>query len=347
MANIHDVARSAGVSHQTVSRVINGRPNVRASTRRRVLLAIQELNYRPSAAARALSRGRSRSVTVITTDTTLYSRVAILSGIEEAAREAGFTVAVTVLDSLRPAAVRAAVQRASAHAGAGLLVIAYDSPGIRALRATPRGIAVAAALNVANTGDRARFPSVALDDTTAAGAATRHLLALGHPTVHYVAEPYPPATDARRQGWRAALRATGAGVPEVVAAGWTPRSGYQAGLRLAADPGVSAVLCASDGLALGVIHALHEAGLAVPDDVSVVGFDDAPQSAFYTPPLRSGSTTWDSAGSASPCCTTRASRTPRRCRPSPRCPSSSCAPARALSGGAAPGGERGTPRRAS
>lgn len=285
MVSIHDVARSAGVSHQTVSRVINDRPYVGEATRRRVQWAIQELNYRPNATAQALSAGRGRTVTVLSSDTTLYSRAAILRGIEHAARASGFTVTVAVLDSRRPDGVRSAVERACDPIGAGAVVIAHDPPGIQALRAVPRSVAVAAVLDVGNVDDLARYPSIAIDDRTAAQTATRHLLELGHPTVHYVSEADATTAETRRQGWHAALRAAGARVPPVVPAGWTPRSGYAAARQLATDRRVSAVLCGSDALALGVMRALGEAGRAVPDEVSVVGFDDTPRSAFYPTPL--------------------------------------------------------------
>jgi DNA-binding LacI/PurR family transcriptional regulator len=129
-------------------------------------------------------------------------------------------------------------------------------------------------------------PWVWVDDRKAAEDATRYLLDLGHETVHYVS--IPSSTDnisQRMAGWLTTLRAAGAPVPESLQCGWTPRSGYQAGLALAADPGVTAVLCGNDDLALGVIRAMHEAGRAIPGDVSVVGFDNTPLSEFYTPAL--------------------------------------------------------------
>jgi DNA-binding LacI/PurR family transcriptional regulator len=284
-ANISDVAGSAGVSMMTVSRVINGHPQVSDATRRRVLGAIRQLNYRPHRAARDLSRGRSRSVTVMTSSTTLYGRAAVLQGIEEAARSAEFHTDIAVLDSPRPAAVEAAVYRSCDPASGGVIVIAFDLAGVRALRAIPAGIPVAAALEINNAKDARTFPSAALDDRAAAFAATRYLLDLGHRTVHHVSIPSSTRASARLSGWRAALREAGAGIPEVVPGGWTPRSGYLAGQRLAADRRVTAVLCGNDDLALGVLHAMREAGRAVPESVSVIGFDDVPSAAFYAPPL--------------------------------------------------------------
>jgi DNA-binding LacI/PurR family transcriptional regulator len=284
-ASIRDVARRAGVSHMTVSRVINSHPNVSVETRRRVQRAIVELGYRPSRAAQDLSRGRSRLVTVMTTDTTLYGRAALLQGIEREARGAGFHVDIGVLDSPRPAAIRAAIDRSCDATSGGVIVVAFDLAGIRALRAIPPGVPVVAALEINDVNDRRTYPSAALDDGTAAQVAVRHLLDLGHRTVHFVAIPSSTNVSARTLGWRRALRSAGADVPDVITAGWTPRSGYEAGRRLAADRSVTAVLCGNDDLALGVLHALREARRPVPGSVSVVGFDDIPAAEFFAPPL--------------------------------------------------------------
>jgi DNA-binding LacI/PurR family transcriptional regulator len=269
----------------TVSRVINEYPGVSDATRQHVLRIIREMDFRPSRVARELSRGRSTSVTVMTSDTTLYGKVALLQGIEEAARLAGLQVVIGMLDSPRPAAVKAAVDRSCDPTSGGVIVIAYDVAGVRALRAIPPGIPVVAALEINDIRDGQDYPAAALDDRTAAATATRYLLDLGHRTVHHVAIPSSTRSSARVQGWRAALRAAGAPVPDPIVAGWTPRSGYEAGRRLADDRAATAVLCGNDDLALGVIHAMRQAGRPVPDGVSVIGFDDIPAAAFYAPPL--------------------------------------------------------------
>jgi DNA-binding LacI/PurR family transcriptional regulator len=283
-ASIRDVARAAGVSHQTVSRVINGHPGVRASTRDGVLASIRELGFRPNQAARALARGHARAVTVLTSNTTRYGYVQILRGIEEAARQAGYTVGVRVLDSSDAAGVHAAVEQVCQPGAGSVVVIAFDMAGLLALQAVPPFVPLAAVVE-ASHGKRTDSPSVWLDDGRAANLATRFLLELGHRTVHYVAIPSPTGVSDRMDGWRTALEEAGAPLPEPVPAGWTPKRGYQAGQRLAADSEVTAVLCGNDDLALGVLRALRDAGRQVPDDVSVVGFDDTPQAAFYSPSL--------------------------------------------------------------
>jgi DNA-binding LacI/PurR family transcriptional regulator len=283
--SIRDVARAAGVSYQTVSRVINGHTGVKESTRQTVLASIRDLGFRPNRAARALASGSTRAVTVLTSNTTLYGYAATLQGIEEAGRAAGFAVGVRVLDSDDPDAVRAAVEPASEPAAGALIVIAFDLAGVRALEALPPGVAVAATVEAHEGATRHPYPCVWLDDHAAAAAATRYLLSLGHETVHYLSIPSSTKASDRMVGWREALRAAGVPAPAPVEGGWTPQSGYEAGRRLAADRKVTAVLCGNDDLALGLMYAMREAGRPVPDSVSVVGFDDAPQAAFYTPAL--------------------------------------------------------------
>jgi DNA-binding LacI/PurR family transcriptional regulator len=283
-ASILDVAAAAGVSYQTVSRVINGHPSVRPATRELVMAAIEELGFRPNRAARVLRGANARSVTVLTPNTSLYGYQAALQGIEEAARAAGFSVGVRVVDSEQPTEVAAAVTRAIEPGGA-LIVIAYDRAGTMALDAVPPEVPMAAMVETPAVVPTPEKPWVWLDDRRAAAEATRYLLSLGHRTVHYLAIPSSTHTSQRQAGWRQALEESGAPVPAPVPCGWTPRSGYQTGQRLAANPEVTAVLCGNDDIALGVMRAVHAAGLSIPGDVSVVGFDDTPVAEFLTPPL--------------------------------------------------------------
>ena len=180
--------------------------------------------------------------------------------------------------------MRAAVDRA-VEASGSVIVIAYDRAGALALEAVPAGYPVAAAVEKPATQPPADRPWVWIDDEAAAHTATRFLLDLGHQTVHYVAIPSSTSSSRRAAGWRSALQDAGVQVPEPVGTGWDAAAGYDAGQRLARDPRVTAILCGNDDLALGVIRAMHEAGRTIPDSVSVVGFDNAPQSQYYTPAL--------------------------------------------------------------
>jgi DNA-binding LacI/PurR family transcriptional regulator len=281
---IRDVAAEAGVSYQTVSRVLNDSPRVRPDTRRLVLEVIDRLQYRPNRAARALGLGRANAITVVTTDTMLYGYASTLQGIEEAARQRGLAVGIRVVESAQPVDVRTAVEYVGDASAGGVIVIAFDAPGARVLRALPAGVPAVAATEAGGLPDLPHT-MIFLDERPAAAEATRHLLELGHRTVHHVAIPSESTASARQAGWREALAAAGVPVPPVLQAGWDPRSAYLAGRRLAADPRVTAILCGNDDTALAVRRALYEAGRRVPDDVSIVGIDDVPGAAYWTPAL--------------------------------------------------------------
>src|SRR5215469_10924214 len=269
-----DVARLAGVSHQTVSRVLNGHPNVSTATMASVLAAIRDLGYRPNIAARALVTGKTNVLGVISFDTTLY-------GIERAARP-GYFVAIASLPSFDRASLTGAVERFLGQAVAGIIVIAPQT----GVAETLAGLSVGVPLVAVGCGAAVPLPSVKIDNVAGAMLATRHLLGLGHQTVHHIGGPgnWHDARD-RIAGWRQALRAAGAPLPEMPRGDWSARSGYEAGRQLAARPEVTAVFCANDPMALGFLRAAAEAGRRVPQDISVVGFDDVPESAYFSPPL--------------------------------------------------------------
>jgi len=288
-----DVAKVAGVSHQTVSRVLNGLSNVRPTTRQRVLDAIDQLGYRPNLAARALATGRSRSIGLVTLDTTLFGPVATLYGIERAARESGFFLSVVSLRSIDRRPLREALRHLSQQAVAGVIVIAPLRSARAALSDLPSDVPV-----VVVEGDPgAGLGVVTVDQRSGARAATESLLALGHASVVHVAGP-AEWTEARERlaGWRSALEDAGAEVPEVLVGDWTARSGFEAGKALVGLRGATAVFVANDSMALGVLRALHEAGRRVPEDISVVGFDDTAESEFFTPPLSTVHQDFDEVG---------------------------------------------------
>jgi DNA-binding LacI/PurR family transcriptional regulator len=278
---ITDVARLAGVSVPTVSRVITGSTPVRPEKRDRVLAAIAELGYRPNGAARALVAGRQSAIAVLTGGTNLYGYATTLLGIEEAARRAGFIAMITVIDSEDPEIVRASVDLALAHPVAGVIVVKFDPASVKALHLLPPSLPVVAASGARSRG----VPHAVLDDTAAAIQATEYLLSLGHRTVHHVAIPAAGRRSGRAGGWRKALERAGAEVPEPLQCSWDPQEGHQVGLRLAGRDEVTAVLCGNDELALGVMRGLYERGRRVPEDVSVVGFDGHPLGAVSVPTL--------------------------------------------------------------
>lgn len=281
-----DVARRAGVSHQTVSRVLNDHPNVRPETKERVMQAIEELAYRRNSSARALVTRRTNTLGVVAFDTTLYGPASTLFGIEQAAREAGYFISIVSLKTITGKSVSEALDYLAERSVDGVIVIAPQRTAAEALSALPADVPV-----VAVEGGRAPDrPVVCVDQVAGATAATEHLLSLGHRTVWHVTGPQNwLEAEARQDAWRAALIAAGAPVPEAVPGDWSPRSGHEAGRRLAetraAGADVTAVFVANDQMALGMLRAFHEAGIEVPRDVSVVGFDDIPEAEFFPPPL--------------------------------------------------------------
>ena len=256
-----DVAQLAGVSHQTVSRVLNDHPNVRPQTRELVLAAISELGYRPNAAARTLVTRRTHTLGVISFDTTLYGPASMLYGIERAAQDSYF-VSIASTPTLDRRSVLDAVERFVGQGVEGVIVIAAaDLRGRGADRLpdwTSRSSRWAA-------GPAPPLHSVAVDNAEGAALATRYLLGLGHRTVHHLSGP-PSWLDAeaRVEGWRQALREAGAPEPDLVSGDWSAASGYEMGQQIARDDSVTAVLCANDQMALGLIRALSERGGGCP-----------------------------------------------------------------------------------
>ena len=279
-----DVAKAASVSHQTVSRVLSGHPNVRPATRDRVLAAIEELGYRPNLAARALATGRSTALGLVTLNTTLFGPVATLYAVDQAARAAGYSMSVSSVRSIDRHSLVDAVDMLVQQAVAGVIIIAPIATNEYALSALPPELPAV----VVEADAEPAFSAVTVDQAQGAYLATKHLLNLGHRTVVHVSGP-KDWIEARQRvtGWRRALDEEGAEAPEVIAGDWSARSGYDAGLLLAAAPEVTAVFAGNDNMALGLLRALNEHGRSVPGEVSVVGFDDTAESAFFTPPLTS------------------------------------------------------------
>jgi DNA-binding LacI/PurR family transcriptional regulator len=277
-----DVAKLAGVSHQTVSRVVNDSAHVRAETRDRVLDAMRRLDYRPNNAARALVTGRSGTVGVVSFDTTLYGPASTLFAIEQAAHAAGYFITIVSLLALDRTSVLGAVERLRVQGVDGILVITPQESAADALVNLPADVPL-----VAVEGGRPNsVPLVAVDQFAGAVDATKLLLDLGHRTAWHIAGPRDfLEAQQRLDGWRSTLEAAGAPVPPVLFGDWSPRSGFRVGQQLARDPDVTAIFVANDQMALGVLRALHERGREIPREVSVVGFDDIPEAQYFTPPL--------------------------------------------------------------
>ncbi|MBN9176505.1 MAG: LacI family DNA-binding transcriptional regulator [Microbacterium sp.] len=277
-----DVAEAAGVSGQTVSRVANDRSNVDPDTRARVLEAMNRLGYRPNSAARALRSGRFHSIGVIMFSLSSYGNTRTLDAVASVAAAEGYSLTLITVASATQSDVSGAFVRLREHAVDGVVILIETHRIDESELALPSGLPVV----VVDSNAAYAYPIVDNDQAQGARLATEHLLDLGHETVWHVSGPRESyAAERRIVAWRDALEARGARVPEVAVGDWTAESGHRIGAWLAADAEVTAVFAANDQMALGVIRALHEAGRAVPADVSVVGFDDMPESGNYWPPL--------------------------------------------------------------
>ncbi len=277
-----DVARLAEVSQQTVSRVVNARPSVRPEVRERVLQAIDQLNYRPQNAARALATSRSMNLGVVSFGLAQYGPSIALFGIAEQARRYGYATSVVPLGDLSRESFQAALDHLAGSSVDGVIVLAPVHAAYVALE----GLGARFPLAVFDPAAEDGGDRVGIDETGGARLATRHLLELGHETVWHVRGPLGwNATDARIRGWAAELSDWGRFTPPPFVGDWSTASGYRAGAEIARYPEVTAVFVANDQMAMGVVKALTDLGMHVPGDVSIVGFDDIPEAAYVQPSL--------------------------------------------------------------
>lgn len=281
-ATIRQVAALAGVSHQTVSRVINGNERVSQETRQRVEAAITELGYSPNAIARFMAQGHTRTLACLSPNLTDYTFAGLIEGAEIEARQHGyFLLTATAPDT--DTFVELVEELISSGRAEGLLVInPYMDERYKHLPDVPMVL----------LGARPRqeqADSVSLDDEAAARIATQHLIDLGHRRIAQITGP--PDEDCvqdRQVGFQAALLAAGIEPkPELTLEGdWSASSGHQA-VRTWLEAGLkfTALWAQNDRMAVGAMRALRDAGKRVPEDVSVIGFDDIPLASYFDPPL--------------------------------------------------------------
>jgi DNA-binding LacI/PurR family transcriptional regulator len=277
-----DVARVAGVSSQTVSRVSNGMDNVDSSTRDRVVAAMQSLGYRPNSAARALKTGRFRSIGVITFTLSTFGNMRTLDAIATEAARAGYSITLIPVAIPTQGEVAVAFTRLSEQAVDGVVIILEAHILDRADITLPTGMPVV--IVDSNAGEH--YSVVDTDQTEGARLATQHLLDLGHENVWHVSGPEGSFSASRRtESWRTTLVAAGIAPPSYLVGDWTARSGYEHGIALSKRPEVTAIFASNDQMALGIMRAMHERGRDIPGSVSIVGFDDMQESDSFWPPL--------------------------------------------------------------
>lgn len=281
-----DVARLAGVSHQTVSRVINGQDNLRPATREKVEEAIRQLGYRPNTAARALVTRKSATIGVIGSKSGYWGPSTVHRTIQAAGRDAGYFVSSVNLQSMTRGELVDAIDHLRHQGVEAIVLIHATDDAVEVARGQEQwGVPV-----VVVEGDPAKARwTVGVDQVAGAEAGTRHLVELGHTDIVHLAGPQEwTEARARLQGWQDAMYAAGLRPSQHVTGDWSAKSGFELGRDIARREDVTAVFCANDQMALGLLRALSEAGRAVPGGpggVSVVGFDDIPEAAYLVPPL--------------------------------------------------------------
>lgn len=278
-----DVAKLAGVSPQTVSRVSNGESNVREETRRKVIGAMRQVGYRPNVAARALKRGRYNSVGVITFTLSTFGNMKTIDALATSLALQGFSTTLMVTSERTETSVSGAYNRLAEEAVDAIVLLFEEGLVDSAEAEFPPGAPIVV---VGSTRQEMVMPTVDVDQDQGGVLATRHLLELGHRRICHIRGPRTAfAADKREDAWRRTLDEAGLRPGEVFVGDWGAESGYRAGRIIAQRPEITAVFAGNDSMATGLTLALTEAGRRVPEDVSVIGFDNTADSAFQVPPL--------------------------------------------------------------
>lgn len=281
-ATIYDVARMAGVSGQTVSRLLKGYQGIRPETRDRVTEALEALDYRPNLTARSLTTGRSHRLGALTHEIDQVGPSRIAQGASAAAREAGYLLDIVTLDMTDRTSIDSALALVAKHDLAGVLALASTDEMTKALEATD--FRVPAFIAAEADEDRSGAPSEL--SSTGLPALVDHLADLGHRSFVHIAGPSTwAAARNRARAYESAVARRGLQSVALVHGDWSAASGYAAIGQLGGTGGATAVVAANDQMALGAVRALTVRGLSVPGDVSVTGVDDIPEAAFFTPPL--------------------------------------------------------------
>ena len=280
--NIYDVAKLAGVSHQTVSRVINNADYIKEDTRAKVQSAMLELGYVPNAAARALVTSKSKIVGILVSDIVYHGPAGMMHAMEKEARRGGFFAISASVDPLDGKSIAQGIEHLRRLGIEGLVVITPQSDSVQAVERLVTDIPVV----FIDSPNNSKELSAELDNFSGAKRATEHLIGLGHKEIVHVSGPAGWFDSAPRvAGYEAAMKSAKL-QPKVIQGDWTVPTGYEIGQNLDLDSSkVTAIFAANDHLALGLMRALRQRGYAIPERVSIIGFDDVPEAAYYEPPL--------------------------------------------------------------
>lgn len=280
--SMSDVARLAGVSMQTVSRVSNGLDNVQADTRARVQSAMRELSYHPNRAARALRSGRFKAIGVVVFTLHSFGNMRTIEAITVAAAAQQYSIMLVAAEARTRKEVSRALVRLKEQAVDGVILLIESHLLDESEILPPEQLPVV----VVDSALRPEHSLIDTDQAQGARLATEHLLQLGHETVWHLSGPSGSfSADRREAAWHQTLQEHGRVVPEVFRGDWTTGAGYELGQRIASRPDITAVFASNDQMALGLLRACHEMGRGVPTTLSVVGFDDMPESDSFWPPL--------------------------------------------------------------
>jgi LacI family transcriptional regulator len=285
---IRDVAAAAGVSHQTVSRVINDRPDVAEETRRRVWQVIEELNYQPSDLARSLIRQRSETLGVVTAGLNYFGPSRTLNGITRQAEEMGYTLLLKELPDFQANDVQPILNSLLARQVDGIIwAVSEVGNNLRWLDRQPAGLSMPMIFLTMQA--RPDLPVVSVDNYAGGCMATEHLIEQGCRHIGHIAGPLEWwEARQRKAGWQDCLRKAGMQVAENHwhEGNWSAASGESAIRQLLDEyPEMDGVFVANDQMALAVLQVACRRGLRIPQDLAVVGFDGIRESAFYWPPL--------------------------------------------------------------
>ncbi|HEY0261140.1 MAG TPA: substrate-binding domain-containing protein, partial [Lacisediminihabitans sp.] len=265
-----------------MSRVLNDEGTVRPQTRAKVEAAIQQLRYRPSAVARALATKKTGTIGLISTGNPLYGPSSIALAFNEAARENGYHVVTASMSRSNHDQILEAIDVLLRQQVEAIVLIAIDYSSIDAVD----DVEIDVPLVTVDSSGHGGFPGASIDQFSGASLATGYLADLGHRRILHVAGP-TESLDARERerGWRRELMRRGLPVRAALLGDWTPESGLAAGEELAMDRDFDAIFVSNDQMAIGLLQAFRAHGIRVPEDVSIVGFDDIPEAAYFVPPL--------------------------------------------------------------
>lgn len=279
---IKDVARAAGVSHQTVSRVLNGLPHVATSTRTRVESAIEELGYQRNTIARNLRTRNSLTIGILTTNLAGYWQMQALLGVEGAARSAGYFVSIASMSSTTMESAISALERFTQEPVVGVIVLTPHQNVLSALEQ----IAHPVPLVIAGCSSSGKHLGVDSQQRLGARLAVQHLLDQGHTRIGHLSGPlaWHDAVE-RAAGWQDALQAAGLEAGTLIEGDWSARRGYEVAMLLQSMRSVTAMFVANDQMALGLLRGFQESGLKIPQEFGIVGYGDQPEASYFCPPL--------------------------------------------------------------